>query len=147
MRCGKKPDCRSLPSSPTPVTTVSSARQSLFESCYGILGSRELGQGNIRTQCPCSSVWSACTAYVHTVIGENSRVADAEIHGGETALTAAGLLKRSVSWFTACGVTVERVLSESHRARRGARTCLHLRAGGPLAVSASAPPSKKWTPK
>lgn len=37
------------------------------------------------------------TAYVHTVIDDHSRVAYAEIHGDETAPTAAAVLKRAVS--------------------------------------------------
>lgn len=53
------------------------------------------------------------TAFVHTVIDDNSRVAYAEIHDDETAATAVGVLLRAVSWFAARGVTVERVLSDN----------------------------------
>jgi transposase InsO family protein len=53
------------------------------------------------------------TAYVHTVLDDNSRVAYAEIHDDETAQTAVAVLKRAVSWFAARGVTVERVLSDN----------------------------------
>jgi transposase InsO family protein len=53
------------------------------------------------------------TAFVHTVIDDHSRVAYAEIHGDERAVTAVGVLKRAVSWFEARGVTVERVLSDN----------------------------------
>lgn len=53
------------------------------------------------------------TAYVHTVLDDNSRVAYAEIHDNETAVTAIGVLRRAVSWFEARGVTVERVLSDN----------------------------------
>jgi transposase InsO family protein len=53
------------------------------------------------------------TAFVHTVIDDNSRVAYAEIHDDETAATAIGVLHRAVSWFEARGVTVERVLSDN----------------------------------
>jgi transposase InsO family protein len=52
-------------------------------------------------------------AFVHTVIDDNSRVAYAEIHDDETAVTAIGVLRRAVSWFAARGVTVERVLSDN----------------------------------
>jgi hypothetical protein len=52
-------------------------------------------------------------AFVHTVIDDNSRVAYAEIHDDETAITAIGVLYRAVSWFAARGVTVERVLSDN----------------------------------
>jgi transposase InsO family protein len=53
------------------------------------------------------------TAFVHTVIDDHSRVAYAEIHGDEKAVTAIGVLRRAVSWFAARGVTVERVLSDN----------------------------------
>jgi len=53
------------------------------------------------------------TAFVHTVIDDHSRVAYAEIHGDETAVTAVGVLQRAVSWFAARGVKVERVLSDN----------------------------------
>lgn len=57
-------------------------------------------------------------AFVHTVIDDHSRVANAEIHGDEKAHTAVGVLKRAVSWFAARGVTVERVLSDNGSAYR-----------------------------
>ena len=53
------------------------------------------------------------TAFVHTVIDDHSRVAYAEIHDDETAVTAIAVLRRAVCWFTARGVTVERVLSDN----------------------------------
>ena len=53
------------------------------------------------------------TAFVHTVIDDNSRVAYAEIHNDEKAVTAIGVLRRAVSWFEARGVSVERVLSDN----------------------------------
>ena len=53
------------------------------------------------------------TAFVHTVIDDHSRVAYAEIHNDETAVTAVGVLQRAVSWFAARGITVERVLSHN----------------------------------
>jgi transposase InsO family protein len=53
------------------------------------------------------------TAFVHTVIDDHSRVAYAEIHDDETAVTAAGVLRRAVAWFAARGVTVERVLTDN----------------------------------
>jgi len=52
-------------------------------------------------------------AYVHTVIDDHSRVAYAEIHDDEKAETAAGVLRRAVSWFADRGVTVEQVLSDN----------------------------------
>ena len=53
------------------------------------------------------------TAFVHTVIDDHSRVAYAEIHDDEKAVTAIGVLRRAVSWFHARGVRVERVLSDN----------------------------------
>lgn len=50
---------------------------------------------------------------MHTVIDDYSRVAYAEIHGDERAVTAAGVLYRAVAWFAERGVTVERVLSDN----------------------------------
>jgi transposase InsO family protein len=53
------------------------------------------------------------TAFVHTVIDDHSRVAYAEIHEDEKAVTAIGVLRRSVTWFAERGVTVQRVLSDN----------------------------------
>ncbi|MCW2788612.1 MAG: family transposase [Aeromicrobium sp.] len=53
------------------------------------------------------------TAFVHTVIDDHSRVAYAEIHDDEKAITAIGVLRRAVSWFAARGIVVERVLSDN----------------------------------
>jgi transposase InsO family protein len=58
------------------------------------------------------------TAYVHTVIDDHSRVAYAEIHDDETAVTAIAVLVRAVAWFAARGVIVERVLSDNGSAYR-----------------------------
>ncbi len=58
------------------------------------------------------------TAFVHTVIDDHSRVAYAEIHDDETAATAIGVLRNAVAWFTARGITVERVLSDNGSAYR-----------------------------
>lgn len=57
-------------------------------------------------------------AFIHTVIDDHSRVAYAEIHNDETAITAVGVLQRAVSWFADHGVTVERVLSDNGPAYR-----------------------------
>ena len=53
------------------------------------------------------------TAFVHTVIDDHSRVAYAEIHNDEKAVTAAAVLRRATAWFAARGVRVERVLSDN----------------------------------
>ena len=53
------------------------------------------------------------TCFVHTVIDDYSRVAYAEIHDDEKAVTAAAVLHRAVAWFAERGVGVERVLSDN----------------------------------
>ena len=68
-------------------------------------------------------------AYVHTVVDDHSRVAYAEIHDDETALTAAGVLRRAVFWFAARGVTVQRVLTDNgscYRSKLWRRQCQDL---------------------
>jgi transposase InsO family protein len=68
-------------------------------------------------------------AFVHTVIDDHSRVAYAEIHNDEKALTAAGVLRRATAWFAARGVRVERVLSDNgscYRGRVWLSTCAEL---------------------
>jgi transposase InsO family protein len=52
-------------------------------------------------------------AFVHTVIDDHSRVAYAEIHDDETAVTAVAVLRNAVAWFAARGVTIQRVLSDN----------------------------------
>jgi transposase InsO family protein len=69
------------------------------------------------------------TAFVHTVIDDHSRVAYAEIHDDEKAVTAIGVLRRAVSWFEARGVTVERVLSDNgsaYKSHAWRDTCVEL---------------------
>jgi transposase InsO family protein len=51
--------------------------------------------------------------FVHTVIDDHSRVAYAEIHDDEKAVTAVAVLQRTSAWFAERGVTVERVLSDN----------------------------------
>jgi hypothetical protein len=53
------------------------------------------------------------TAYLHTVIDDNSRIAYAEICAAEKAVTAIGVLQRATAWFADRGVIVERVLSDN----------------------------------
>jgi transposase InsO family protein len=53
------------------------------------------------------------TAFVHTVLDDHSRVAYAEIHDDEMAITAIGVLQRAVAWFALRGVTTQRVLSDN----------------------------------
>ncbi|HEU0130120.1 MAG TPA: IS481 family transposase [Mycobacteriales bacterium] len=69
------------------------------------------------------------TAFVHTVLDDHSRVAYAEIHDDETAVTAVAVLRRAVAWFNARDVTVERVLSDNgsaYKSRRWHQACAEL---------------------
>ena len=68
-------------------------------------------------------------AYVHTVVDDYSRVAYAEIHDDELAVTAAGVLRRAVIWFAARDVTVQAVLTDNgpcYKSRLWRRQCLEL---------------------
>jgi transposase InsO family protein len=58
------------------------------------------------------------TAFVHTVLDDHSRVAYAEIHNDETAVTAIGVLRRAVAWYAKRGVNTRRVLSDNGSAYR-----------------------------
>jgi transposase InsO family protein len=51
--------------------------------------------------------------FVHTVIDDYTRIAYAETHDDEKAVTAVGVLYRAVAWFAERGVVVERVLSDN----------------------------------
>ena len=67
---------------------------------------------------------------MHTVIDDHSRVAYAEIHDDETAVTAIAVLHRAVGWFQARGVTVERVLSDNgscYKSHAWRNACAELR--------------------
>ena len=57
-------------------------------------------------------------ACVHSVIDDYSRVVYSEIHDDEKADTAVGVLQHAVSWFSARGVRVDRVLSDNGAAYR-----------------------------
>jgi transposase InsO family protein len=65
-------------------------------------------------------------AFVHTVIDDHTRIAYAEVHDDETALTATAVLARAVAWYTARGIIVERVLSDNgspYKSRLWQATC------------------------
>ena len=47
------------------------------------------------------------------MIDDHTRIAYAEVHDDETALTATAVLTRAVAWYAARGITVERVLSDN----------------------------------
>jgi transposase InsO family protein len=67
--------------------------------------------------------------YVHTAIDDHSRLAYSEVLADEQAATAAAWWHRAVTWFTAQGITVERVLTDNgscYRSRAWATTCTDL---------------------
>ena len=51
--------------------------------------------------------------YVHIAIDDHSRLAYAEIHNDEKGTTCAGFLTRAAAFYSANGITVERVLSDN----------------------------------
>jgi transposase InsO family protein len=59
--------------------------------------------------------------YVHTAIDDHSRLAYAEIHTDEKGTTAAGFLARAAAFYSAHGMTVERVISDNAFAYRNSR--------------------------
>lgn len=67
--------------------------------------------------------------FVHTVIDDHTRLAYAECHDDERAVTAVAVLRRAVAWFTEQGITVERVLSDNGSAYKSHlwhQTCAEL---------------------
>ncbi|MGW7489330.1 IS481 family transposase [Streptomyces sp. NPDC054786] len=52
-------------------------------------------------------------AYLHTALDDHTRLAYTEDLPDEKADTCAGFLTRATAWFTQCGVTVERVLTDN----------------------------------
>ncbi|MFF7234668.1 IS481 family transposase [Streptomyces sioyaensis] len=53
------------------------------------------------------------TAYLHTALDDHTRLAYTEDLPDEKADTCAGFLTRATAWFSQCGVTVERVLTDN----------------------------------
>jgi hypothetical protein len=85
------------------------------------------------------------TTFVHTVSGDHSRIAYAEIHDDETGTTATGVLRRAVAWFAARGVTTERVLSDNGACYPLTRLADGLlRPGHPAEVHPPLPAADQW---
>jgi transposase InsO family protein len=67
--------------------------------------------------------------YLHTALDDHSRLAYTEILPDETKDTAAAFLARATAWYTAAGITIERVLSDNgscYRSKTWATTCSDL---------------------
>jgi transposase InsO family protein len=85
------------------------------------VGRRQGDRNRAATQGKPKNAWhnkKMGTAFVHTVIDDHSRVAYAEIHDDETAVTATAVLRNAVAWFAARDITVQRVLSDNGAAYR-----------------------------
>ncbi len=52
-------------------------------------------------------------SYIHTAVDDHSRLAYSEIHTDEKKETATGFWQRAQKYFTSCGITVERVLTDN----------------------------------
>ncbi|MFH7600636.1 IS481 family transposase, partial [Streptomyces racemochromogenes] len=52
-------------------------------------------------------------SYIHTAVDDHSRLAYSEILTDEKKETAAGFWQRAQTFFTSCGITVERVLTDN----------------------------------
>ena len=67
--------------------------------------------------------------FVHVCVDDATRLAYVEVLADEKGETAAGFLRRAVSWFASMGVTVERVLSDNgacYRSGAHAQACTEL---------------------
>jgi transposase InsO family protein len=67
--------------------------------------------------------------FVHVCVDDATRLAYVEVLPDERGKTAAGFLRRAVSWFKGMGITVERVLSDNgscYRSEAHARACAEL---------------------
>ena len=51
--------------------------------------------------------------YIHTALDDRTRLAYSELHDDEQALTAAGFWARAAAWFSAQGITCERVITDN----------------------------------
>ena len=52
-------------------------------------------------------------AYIHSAVDAYSRVAYSEIHDAENQITCSAFLRQAHAWFSAHGVTIERVLTDN----------------------------------
>jgi hypothetical protein len=50
-------------------------------------------------------------SFVHVVLGDHTRLADAELHDDELGITATAVLRRAVAWFADRGMTARRMIS------------------------------------
>ena len=68
--------------------------------------------------------------FVHVAVDDATRIAYAEVLADETASTAAGFLRRALSFFASYGIRVERVMSDNGACYRGVVHALACKALG-----------------
>ena len=69
------------------------------------------------------------TACIHTILDDHSRLAYSEIREDESRETAVLVLRNAAAWFAACGVRIERILSDNgscYRSKLWATACAEL---------------------
>ena len=88
-------------------------------------GHRVLGRGPGRHAGKGRSGWE----FVHVCVDDHSRMAYAEVLSDEKADTAIGFLRRAVAFYTAHGITVQRLMTDNgsaYRSRAHAIACAQL---------------------
>ena len=93
-------------------------------------GHRVLGRGQRQSQIKTSrGLGVTGWEFVHVCVDDATRLAYAEVLSDEKGATAAGFLRRAVSWFKGMGIQVERVLSDNgacYRSGVHAQACAQL---------------------
>jgi transposase InsO family protein len=94
-------------------------------------GHRVLGPGRRQSQEKVGPGRLGATGweFVHVCVDDATRLAYVEVLDDEKGATAAGFLRRAVTWFRGMGITVERVLSDNgacYRSRIHAAACSEL---------------------
>lgn len=92
-------------------------------------GHRVTGIRNSKAQAGPKRLGATGWEFVHVCVDDATRLAYVEVLPDEKGTSAAGFLRRAVSWFKGMGVTVERVLSDNgacYRSRVHAEACAEL---------------------
>lgn len=74
--------------------------------------------------------WGLGWEYVHVAIDDHSRIAFAEVHPNERAVSAVAHLKAAVAWYKKLGVTITRVMTDNgacYISRDFAKACRELK--------------------
>jgi transposase InsO family protein len=51
--------------------------------------------------------------YAHTIVDDHTRLAYSELHADERAVTVTGFVERALDWFTAHGISCQRVMTDN----------------------------------